>query len=172
MITIRQEEIKDYETVEQLVKLAFETAEHTDGNEYKLVKKLRDSAGFIPELSLVAVDNSGILCGHIIFTKAKIGEVDGLALAPLSVSPNAQRKGVGTALIKKGHEVAKELGYDVIVVLGSEKYYPRIGYMPASEFKISAPFEVPDENFMAIRLSGSKDLVNGTIEYVKEILEV
>ncbi len=164
---IRQEEIKDYEAVISLVKTAFESAEHTDGNEFNLVKKLRTSDGFIKELSLVAEEN-GETIGHIIFTKAKIGNTNGLALAPLSVSPNAQKKGVGTALTKRGHEIAKELGFDIIVVLGSEKYYPRVGYKPASAFGITAPFEVPDENFMAISLNGNDEKVNGTVEYVKE----
>ncbi len=167
---IRQEEPRDYEQVESLVKSSFASAEHSDANEHILVQKLRKSEGFIKELSLVASEADEIV-GHIIFTKAKIGDVCALALAPLSVLPSAQRKGVGTELMRKGHEIAKELGYDIIVVLGSDKYYPRVGYKPASLFGISAPFEVPDENFMALSLSGNEQLINGTVEYVKEILE-
>ncbi len=169
-MNIRQEQARDYKIVEDLVKYAFETAEHSDGNEHNLVASLRKSEGFIDELSLVAQENGEIL-GHIIFTKAKIGNVNGLALAPLSVSPQAQRKGVGTALMKRGHEIAKSMGYDIIVVLGSEKYYPRVGYKPASLLGIKAPFDVPDENFMAISLTGSDELIHGTVEYVKEIFE-
>ncbi len=169
-MNIRKEEVKDYKEVENLVKAAFETAEHSDGNECELVAKLRRSDGFIDELSLVAEENGAIL-GHIIFTKAKIGDVCALALAPLAVLPKAQKKGVGTALIKKGHEIAKSLGYDIIVVLGSEKYYPRVGYSPASIFGISAPFDVPDENFMAISLCKNTTQINGVIKYVKEIFE-
>ncbi len=169
-MNIRQEEIKDYKEVENLVKLAFERAEHTDGNEHNLVAKLRKSDGFIKELSLVFEENEEIL-GHIIFTKAQIGDVKGLALAPLSVLPKAQGKGVGTALMKKGHEIAKAMGYDIVVVLGSEKYYPRVGYKPASLLGVKAPFDVPEENFMAISLSDNTKQINATIEYVKEILE-
>ncbi len=73
--------------------------------------------------------------------------------------------------MKRGHDIAKNLGYDIIVVLGSDKYYPRIGYKTASNFGIIAPFDVPDENFMAISLSGKDDKIDGVIEYVKEILE-
>ncbi len=169
-MVIRAEQASDYQAVQDLVKLAFESAEHSDGNEYILVQKLRGSDGFIKELSLVAEEDGEIL-GHIVFTKATIGDTNGLTLAPLSVLPTAQKKGVGTALMNKGHEIAKELGYDIIVVLGSEKYYPRVGYKPASMLGISAPFDVPDENFMAISLSGNTDPINGTVAYVKEILE-
>ncbi len=165
---IRQEEPRDYVEVESLVKAAFETAEHTDGNEHNLVAKLRKSDGFIHELSLVAEENDAIL-GHVIFTKIKIGKTNGLALAPLAVIPQAQGKGIGTALIERGHEIAKSMGYDIIVVLGSEKYYPRIGYKSASILKINAPFDVPDENYMAISLSGNNEQINGIVEYVKEL---
>ncbi len=169
-MNIRQEEMQDYEKVEQLVKEAFENAEHTDGNESTLVKNLRKSTGFIEELSLVALENDEIV-GHIMFTKAKIGDVCGLALAPLSVAPKMQKKGIGTALMQEAHKRAEKLGYDIIVVLGSEKYYPRVGYKPASLFGIKAPFDVPDENFMALSLNNNQMTLNASVEYVKEIFE-
>ncbi len=165
---IRQENSADFIEVEALVKSAFETAEHSDKNEHRLVNRLRDSTGYIPQLSLVAEDN-GKLIGHIMFTKAKVNDKTILALAPLSVLPSAQRNGVGRTLICKGHEVAKELGYDIVVVLGSEKYYPKLGYSPAIDFGILAPFDIPNENFMAINLGCNTIKLNGTIEYVKEI---
>ncbi len=167
---IREETIQDYEVVKHLVKKSFESAEHTDGDEYNLVGRLRKSEGFIKELSLVA-EEDGVILGYIIFTKAKIGNITGLALAPLAVSPHAQKKGVGSALIKKGHEIAKSLGYDIVVVLGSEQYYPKFGYKPASGFGIQAPFEVPDENFMAVSLQEKNNKVDGIIEYVSAFFE-
>ena len=43
MLEIRQETKKDYEEVYNVVKTAFETAEHSDGNEQDLVVALRNS---------------------------------------------------------------------------------------------------------------------------------
>ena len=60
MFEIRQENIRDYEDVYNVVKTAFETAEHSDGNEHDLVVALRKSENFIPELSLVALKNNKI----------------------------------------------------------------------------------------------------------------
>lgn len=60
MIEIRKEEKQDYEEVYKVVKTAFETAQHSDGNEQDLVTELRKSKNFIPELSLVAVKNEKI----------------------------------------------------------------------------------------------------------------
>ena len=167
MLEIRQENIDDYEDVYNVVKIAFEGAEHSDGNEQDLVVDLRKSDNFIPELSLVAVKDDKIV-GYILFTKIKIGKYEELALAPLGVLPEYQRQGIGSALIKQGHKIAKKLGYHYSIVLGSDKYYPRFGYIPAKEYGILAPFDVPDENFMAIKLNDTNEIIKGTVKYAKE----
>lgn len=105
---IRQEKIKDYDGVYHVVKEAFESAEHSDGNEQDLVVKLRKSESFIPELSLVAVEDDKIV-GHILFTKAFVQDVEVLALAPLSVLPDYQNRGIGVSLMKEGHDIACNL---------------------------------------------------------------
>ena len=167
MLKIRQENIEDYEEVYQVIKTAFETAEHSDGNEHDLVVALRNSNGFIPELSLVAMKENKIV-GYILFTKIKIGEYEELALAPLGVLPEYQRQGVGSELIKEGHRIAKKLGYQYVVVLGSEKYYTKFGYIPAIKYGIKAPFDVPNENFMAVKLNNTNVKIQGIVEYAKE----
>ena len=164
---IRKEETKDYEIVYSVVKRAFDSAEHADGNEHDLVNELRRGTAFIPELSLVAVVD-GEIVGHIMFTEAKIGDESVLALAPLSVLPEYQKQGIGTALIKEGHKIAKELGYTYSLVLGSENYYPRVGYSPAIDYGIKPPFDVPSENFMAYRLREDIPGIQGILKYAKE----
>ena len=149
MIEIRQENKNDYEEVYEVVKTAFESAEHSDGNEHDLVDLLRKSDNFIPELSLVADSIQ-------------------LALAPLAVLPEYQRKGIGSALIKEGHKIANDLGYDYSIVLGSEKYYPKMGYLPAINYGIMPSFEVPNENFMACKLNEKAANISGIVEYAKE----
>lgn len=164
---IRQEEARDYDAVYTVVKKAFESALHSDGNEQDLVKALRQSDAYIPELSLVA-EIKGKIVGHIMFTKAKAGDSILLALAPLSVLPEYQRQGIGTALIQAGHKQALKLGYGYSIVLGSETYYPRAGYLPAKTYGILPPFDVPDQNFMACKLTKDVPAVSGTVQYAKE----
>lgn len=170
-IIIRQEEQKDYKEVYQVVKEAFEKEEYSDKDEHNLVERLRKSQAFIEELSLVA-EIEGEIVGHIMFTEIKIGSHTALALAPVSVSPDQQGLGIGSKLIIRGHEIAKELGYKAVVLLGHEGYYPRFGYKKASDYNIKAPFEVPDENFMVVELieDGLKD-IEGTVEYAREFFE-
>ena len=162
---IRKEQTEDYSEVEALVTAAFEGAEHSDGNEALLVRALRKSGSFVPALSLVAVSEEGRIIGHILFTEVRIGPNTALALAPLSVHPDFQRKGVGTALIGQGHHAAQNMGYDVSVVLGDPAYYHRQGYIPAATFGITAPFDVPSEYYMAYLLNTHRHAPQGTVGY-------
>lgn len=161
---IRQERPSDYAAVYEVVETAFATAEYSDGNEQNLVTALRHSPSFIPELSLVAAID-GKIVGHILFTKVIVGGCYELALAPLSVLPAYQRQGIGRALMMEGHLIAKKLGFGYSIVLGHPKYYPKAGYRSASLYGIKAPFEVPDENFMALKLDPFAEPPNGIVEY-------
>ena len=164
MMFIRQETAADHKAVYEVVKTALATAEHSDGNEQNLVNALRNSAAFLPELSLVAVVGSKIV-GHILYTKVDIGGTTALALAPLSVLPRFQQQGIGKALMQTGHDIARELGFSYSVVLGSPDYYPKAGYTPADRFGIVPPFDVPDGHYMALKLNPHAPHCQGTVKY-------
>ncbi len=174
-LKIRQESPNDYNAVFNLIEEAFKNEIHTDHREQFLVERLRKSDAFIPELSIVA-EVDGKIVGHILLTKLKIVNGDqvfnSLALAPVSVVPSFQGKGVGGALINYAHDKARTLGHTSIILLGHENYYPKFGYKLADSFGIELPFDVPKENCMAIELieNGLKG-VNGTVEYPKEFGE-
>lgn len=161
---IRQETKSDYLLVYELIKKAFSTAAHSDGNEHELVSALRESNSFLPELSLIALMNRKV-AGYILYTKVTVGDRTALALAPLAVLPQYQRQGIGMALMEEGHRIAKGLNFDYSIVLGDPKYYQRAGYLPASVYGIHAPFEVPDENFMAIKLNPAAAKLSGVVVY-------
>ena len=168
-VSFRVEQVKDYEVVEQLIEAAFKEEKYSDQNEHILVAKLRRSPSFIPELSIIA-ELDGEIVGHILLTKINIknesASFASLALAPVSVLPIHQRKGIGGQLIRKAHEEATQLGYQSVVLLGHAQYYPRFGYQKASQFGIRLPFDVPDENCMAIELvKGALNEVSGVVEY-------
>lgn len=165
---IREERVEDYPAVYALIQEAFATAEHSDGNEQDLVVALRaNKDAFLPDLSLVA-EQEGEIVGHILFTKAQVAAEEVLVLAPLSVKPSCQRQGIGQALIKEGHRIAREKGFGYSVVLGSADYYPKMGYVPAAQFGIQTPEGLPPENFMAIPLQSDAPMLNGPVTYAKE----
>ncbi len=170
-IIIRSETENDYGEITKINDLAFGQSE-----EGLLVEKLRLNPNFIKDLSLVAEIDKKVI-GHILFFPIKIekGETtfDSLALAPMSVLPEFQKKGVGSKLVSKGLKATEKFGHKSVIVLGHENYYPKFGFVPTSKWKIKSPFEVPDEVFMAIELK-EDDLkgVSGVVKYPKEFDEV
>lgn len=161
---IRQEHTDDYDLIRDLITAAF-----GQPDEAHLVEALRHDPAYIPELSLVAQLDTKIV-GHILFTRITIQEGDesvvSLALAPMAVDPLFQNKGIGSALVRYGHDRARELGYMSVIVLGHPGYYPRFGYKPASHWGIRCPFVAPDDAFMAMELkAGALDHVHGTVVY-------
>ncbi|PCJ91245.1 MAG: GNAT family N-acetyltransferase [Flavobacteriaceae bacterium] len=171
-MTIRQEKDNDFKEVFNLIEKAFKTEKYSNHKEQFLVERLRKSDAFIPELSMVA-EIDGKIVGHTLVTKLKIknetNEFDSLALAPVSVLPEFQKRGIGEKLIVESHKKAKELGHKSIVLLGHENYYPRFGYEQADKYGIEIPFEVPKENCMVIELiENGLNGVSGTVEYPKE----
>ena len=169
-IFIRKEEEKDHKNVYEVNKLAFEQE-----NESRLIEKIRAGSNFIPDLSLVADINNRIV-GHILFSKIKVignSIFETLALAPMAVLPEFQKQGIGSNLINRGMEKAKELGFDSIIVLGHKDYYPKFGFRRASKWNIKCCFEVPDEVFMAVELiDGALKGKEGTIKYPDEFIDV
>jgi predicted N-acetyltransferase YhbS len=145
-------------------------------NEGYLVEHLRVNPSFLPELSILAETKNRII-GHILFLPIRIVWADvrfpSLALAPISVVPEYQGRGVGKQLVMHGLKRSAELGWKSIIVLGHAAYYPRFGFRPASKWDIRAPFEVPDDVFLAMELveNGLKG-VSGTVQYPKEFDDV
>ncbi|MCA6079105.1 GNAT family N-acetyltransferase [Fulvivirga sedimenti] len=159
-IEIRQETLSDHTDVEKIICAAFADLLISDKTEHILVKRLRKSEAFIPELSLVA-EADGRTAGHVLLTKLELEAEDGirvpaLGLAPISVLPEFQRMGIGKELILKAHEIAKKTEAACILLVGHEDYYPRFGYERTSKYNIHFPFEIPDENGMVYILDALK----------------
>lgn len=130
MISICAEKPADYDGIEQVLRICFGSESVSASyNEWVLVRKIRQSEDYIPQLSLVAVDN-GIVVGYVMFHPCRIGKQVSLALAPLAVHPDYQKKGIGALLVEEGLAIAPSLGYEHSIVLGGP-YYMRFGYEPA-----------------------------------------
>lgn len=172
---IRKEKKEDYQCTEEVVKQAFANEEYSDQTEHQLVAKLRNSDAFIPDLSLIALYEDKII-GHILLSKISIvndeNYTESLALAPVSVLPEYQNKGIGKSLINKALEIAKKLDFESVIVMGHSEYYPKFGFKKASNWGIEAPFEVPDELLMAIELKkNALDQTSGVIQYSNAFFE-
>ena len=163
-IQIRQERQEDFQLIRELVRKAFALAEHSDGDEHNRIERLRLSPEYIPELSLVAVSGDTVL-GHIMFSKISVGQTEAIALAPLSVRTDMQRRGIGRLLVTAGHELARRMEYSCSVVLGDLSYYSKFGYEKASAYGIIAPFDVPDKYYMVCDLGNTGHIPKGGVKY-------
>lgn len=150
-MSIRQEQRADYAAINEVNDLAF-----GQPNEAKLIRQIRAADGFDPRLSFVATADEEVV-GHILFSPIHIEGTDqhhpALALAPMAVRPQQQRKGIGSSLVREGLEICRCLGHNVVVVMGHVDFYPRFGFTPASSHGIAAPFDVPDAAFMVLALA-------------------
>lgn len=134
-------------------------------DEADLVDNLR--AGTHALISLVAVVEGGIV-GHIMFSrmwiKTSSGLVSAVALAPIAVLPEHQRKGIGCLLIQHGLELLRVRGEKIVIVVGHAHYYPRFGFSRDKAKALESPF--PSEAFMAMELSvGALDGIQGPVIY-------
>ena len=141
--------------------------EMSDHDEHLLVQRLRSSPEFIPELSLVAEHETDGIVGHILLSPVHLvneaGAVRALALAPVSVLPEYQNQGIGSQLIRSAHRVARGLKHSCIVLIGHADYYPRFGYLPAIQFDIHFPFDIPAENCLLLPLQQASTLPRGAL---------
>ena len=170
IVSIRSEKPKDYKSICNVNKLAF------NGDvEAKLVDKLRKTKRYIPELSLIAVKNGEVI-GHILFSIIHIQtdtkNIPALALAPMAVLPKHQRQGIGSMLVREGLTKCKDLGYRVVILVGHPNYYPRFGFTPAKKKGLKLPFDVPNEAFMVYEIVPQALMgIKGTVVYPPEFAE-
>ena len=174
-VTIRQEESGDVDAISDLIVRAYADVPYSDHTEQVMVERLRSSTAFVPDLSLVAQIDSEFV-GHLLLTRVEIrncGEsVPSLALAPLSVVPEYQRRGVGSLLVNAGHDRAAKLGFHSIILVGLPGYYWRFGYEPLQRYGITVPFTVPDDQRMVRRLSpDALKNVRGMVQYPREWMD-
>ncbi|GEP94463.1 GNAT family N-acetyltransferase [Chitinophaga cymbidii] len=164
-IRIRPEETSDAGHIYEVNRLAFGRED-----ESRLIGFLREGGSFVPALSLLA-EVDGMAVGHILFTRIFIARENGariesLALAPMAVHPDFQRRGIGGRLITEGLRRAGEAGFTAVIVLGHADYYPKFGFAPAAKWGITTLYDVPEEVFMAMELKpGALDDASGTVVY-------
>ena len=170
-IVIRSEAPGDGPTIRSLTDAAFAPSTV----EGRIVDALReDSVAWIPDLSIVAADDvdGGRIVGHCVTTIGSFHARDDdadvspiLALGPISVAPERQGEGIGTALIHETIDRATAAGWPVIVLLGHATYYPRFGFESARGIGIEPPEPWSDEHWMALRLPAWTAGQKGTMSY-------
>jgi putative acetyltransferase len=130
---IRSARKSDHAAIAEVVEASYGRAD-----EAELVAALR--AGGDAMFELVA-EAEGVLVGHILFSRLYADREELIAaLAPVAVRPDRQGTGVGSALVRRGLESAKEFGAWGVLVLGEPAYYGRFGFTALAAAQVAAPY--------------------------------
>jgi predicted N-acetyltransferase YhbS len=140
-IELRLEKEEDYRAVEEITREAFWNLHFPGCDEHLLVRNLRRAKEFVPALDFVAISNNKIV-GNIVYAEASVKSESGhsrtvLTFGPVSVLPEYQKKGIGSKLIRHTIPLAKEMGYNAIIIYGDPAYYERFGFRASKEFHIT-----------------------------------
>lgn len=162
MTTIRLEQPTDHEAVFGVNSRAFDT-----DLEARLVDGLRVQAR--PYVALVA-EADGQVVGHIAFTPVSVGERPAtsrtLGLAPMAVLPEYQCRGIGSQLVRSGLDACRDVGAELVFVLGHPGYYPRFGFQPAAPHGLHYLDATHDPSFFVLELEpGALQLAAGLVSY-------
>jgi predicted N-acetyltransferase YhbS len=149
-MTIRNEQAQDIDIITRLTEAAFENEEHSSHTEQFIVNALR-RAGQLT-VSLVAVENDAII-GHVAISPVTLssGATGWYGLGPISVWPDRQGQGIGSALMKAALAQLQRLGGAGCVVLGDPGYYGRFGFQAQTGLVLPG---VPPEYFQALSFVG------------------
>jgi putative acetyltransferase len=165
---IRREVAADRDSIAEVVARAFGSPA-----EAALVDRIRESPGYVADMSLVAVVD-GRAVGHVMVSHAALHHAGGVRrismLSPLAVDPDHQRRGIGSALVRAVLRLADARGEPIVVLEGDPAYYSRLGFEPATTFGIviHLPDWAPPEAAQVARLrayDAADPTLRGTVVY-------
>ncbi|MCP2324502.1 putative acetyltransferase [Hamadaea flava] len=138
---VRRELPADQAAVRAVIAAAF-TRDGGDPIEARLLDELREDAGWLPRLSLVAVDGDEVV-GYVVCTRGRVtgdhGDLPVLGLGPIGVRPDRQGRGIGQALVHAVLGAADALDEPLVALLGSPAFYGRFGFRRSTDFEITPP---------------------------------
>ncbi len=181
---IKQIHKDEYSIIRKLDRDAFQHNErNSDGDLHEsFADNIRRSPYYIPELDLVAVSDDGFTyLGHAVFSVLPMGEngehivwLNSLAVRYVENDNQAensfeyQRKGIGTAMVINGIEIAKSLGYTGCMTCGNPTVYKKMGFLDCRELGIGRDDSVDDPEGCVFALElvpGGFDLTNKLLSY-------
>jgi len=155
---IRNEKPGDRAAVETLITHGFGA-----GRFAKTAYRLREGVAPEARLCFVAEENKKPV-GAVRFWPVLIGGQNSLLLGPLAVEPELRGKGIGIALMQKGIEEAKKLGYATIILVGDVSYYSRVGFKKISPGQVRFPGPVDPERILGLALqAGALEKLAGAV---------
>lgn len=160
-LTIQPEREVDAAAVLQLEERAF-----GPGRFARTAYRLREFAAFDPALSFVARVET-LVVGSVRLTPIRAGELPALLLGPLTVEPAFMNRGIGRALIERALSAAEAAGHGLVLLVGDEPYYARVGFQRVPRGRLSLPGPVDETRLLYRELRpNALDAANGPVTAV------
>ena len=157
-ITILPESADDAMAIERLHERTF-----GPGRMARTAYRIREGASHRLDLSFTARVGT-LMIGSVRLTPIRIGLVPALLLGPLTVEPPFRGRGVGGALIERALAEARTRGHRLVVLVGDEPYYGRVGFRRVARGQATMPGPVdPDRLLICELIAGAFAGVGGAI---------
>lgn len=155
----------DNQAIDQLIQSVFKDASYSEQTEHLIVQTLRTADQL--SLSLVAKINDEVV-GHIAASPVAISDhsQNWYGLGPLSVHPDYQQHGIGSALVENLLQTLKRHRAAGCVVLGEPSYYRRFGFSVHKQLWLEG---VPSDYFQAISFEDKS--AEGEVKYHQAFYE-
>jgi putative acetyltransferase len=164
---VRPEQPADREAVRRVVTAAFGADDPDHGSDVALIW---GSLGRHRRAGLVA-EERGVVVGHVGLSQgwvdARRDLVEVWVLSPLSVVPERQREGFGTALLAAAVETARGSGTPALFLEGSPLYYGARGFERAGrhDFLPAALARTPPAAFQVVVFEAHEPWMTGQLIY-------
>jgi putative acetyltransferase len=164
---VRPERPEDRESVRRVIAAAFGQEDPAHGDD---VADIWEGLGAHRRTGLVA-EQSGAVVGHVGLSRAWLDArrelVDVWVLSPLSVLPDQQHAGLGTALVAAAVETARASGIPALFLEGSPIFYGARGFEPADRYGILPPAleRTPRAAFQVVVFESHKSWMTGQLIY-------
>ena len=139
-LIIRPERPEDYKATELMAMRSFWNKYWSGATEHLLIRIIRESKDYIPEISRIA-ELDGKIAGAVYYTKAWIADGDTrheiATFGPLAVEPTLEGNDIGGALMRETIRLAKEAGVAGIALMGEPDYYPRFGFERGAKYGLT-----------------------------------
>jgi predicted N-acetyltransferase YhbS len=157
-LTILPEKPNDADAVERLHERTF-----GPGRFVLSAYRLREHVDHLLELSFTARIGT-LLVGSVRQLPICIGDTPALMLGPLTVEPPFRKRGVGRALLDRALDDARKAGHRLVLLVGDEPYYSRVGFKAVPKGTATMPGPVDYSRLLVAELvEGAFDGVSGTI---------
>lgn len=157
-ITVLAERPEDAAAIERLHERTFGPGRYS-----RTSYRIREKVPHRLDLSFTARVGT-LLVGSVRLTEVRIGEAPALLLGPLTIEPPFRDRGIGKVLMERALGEAKAKGHRLVVLVGDEPYYARVGFkrVPRGQIKLDGPVD-PDRMLAAELVEGALDGVSGIV---------